>query len=118
MNKALLAVLAACLAWAASTATASSLKPLTIGVRTTDCRGQNGYANIEIDRITRLQSYTCPESSRALTQLLARPAEAGAGLEAYMLTDEEAARVQGEIERLRALRQRALEQGKTIILEH
>lgn len=118
MSRSMIVIASTCLICLAGTALAGSLKPVSLGLRTTDCRGQTGYANVEIDRITRLQPYACPEGGPALTQLLARPATTAAGLEVHTLTAEEAARVQTEIERLRVLRERALEQGKTVIIEH
>lgn len=86
--------------------------PLQVSFRTTDCNGATGLANVPVDRVGRIQPHDCP-NGRKLKQLLTR----GTGMsEAYLLAEEDAVKLEGQIQRIMDSRQKALEQSRPVII--
>lgn len=86
--------------------------PIKVTFRTVDCAGAAGLASVDVDRITRLQPYDCP-NGRKLKQVLTR---AGVG-EVFTVSEDESAKLEAQIERVMASRQKALEQSRPIIID-
>ena len=88
--------------------------PIKVTFRTVDCAGAAGLASIDVDRITRLQPYDCP-NGRKLKQVLTR-ATTGVG-EVFTVSEDESAKLEAQIERVMASRQKAIEQSRPIIID-
>jgi len=88
---------------------------LKVSFQTTDCSGATGLASVNVDHITRVQPYDCP-NGRKLQQVLTR-APAGVG-EAFLISPEESTRLQARIQQIMDARQKAVEQQKPIIIQH
>lgn len=88
--------------------------PIKVTFRTVDCAGAAGLASVDVDRITRLQPYDCP-NGRRLKQVLTHGAT-GVG-EVYTVTEDESAKLEAQIERVMASRQKAIEQSRPIIID-
>lgn len=88
--------------------------PIKVTFRTVDCAGAAGLASVDVDRITRLQPYDCP-NGRKLKQVLTRAAT-GVG-EVFTVSEDESAKLEAQIERVMASRQKALEQSRPIIID-
>ncbi len=89
--------------------------PIKVTFQTTDCSGSTGMASVNADAVSRVQPYACP-NGKALKQVLTH-AGSGTG-EAYLITTEESARLQAQIQRVMDARQKALEQQKPIVIQH
>lgn len=87
--------------------------PQQVTFRTMDCNGATGLGNVPVDRVSRIQPYDCP-NGRKLKQLLTRGASMN---EAYTLAEEDAAKLEGQIERVMESRRKALEQSKPVIIK-
>lgn len=104
----------------ASPAPASDvLKPYRVTFRTTDCSGATGMASVEVDRIEKVQDIACPpeKGGHSLKQVLARNQDKSMGYEAFTVTAEEAGRIEKQISEYMESRKKALEGGKTLIIE-
>jgi hypothetical protein len=88
--------------------------PLKVTFRTVDCSGATGLASVDVDRITRIQPYDCP-NGRKLKQVLVRT-PSGSN-EVYTIGEDEAPRLEAQIERLIGSRQKALEQTRPIVID-
>lgn len=88
--------------------------PIKVTFRTVDCAGATGLASVDVDRITRVQPYDCP-NGRKLRQVLTRGI-AGVG-DVYTVTEDESAKLEAQIERVMASRQKAIEQSRPIIID-
>jgi len=88
---------------------------LKVSFQTTDCSGATGLASVNVDHITRVQPYTCP-NGRKLSQVLTRP-PAGTG-EAFLITPEESVKLQARIDQIMDARRKAIEQQKPVIIQH
>ena len=88
---------------------------LKVTFRTTDCSGATGLASVNVDAITRTQAYDCAAGGRKLKQVLTR----SPGLnEAYTIAEDEAPKLEAQIQRIMEARQKALEQNKAIVIQH
>jgi hypothetical protein len=87
---------------------------LKVTFRTSDCDGTSGMGSVNVDHISRIQPYACP-NGRKLKQVLARTLD---GMnEVFTITEDEAVKVETQIQRIMDARQRALEQTKPIIID-
>ena len=86
---------------------------LKVTFRTSDCAGATGLGSVNADHITRIQSYDCP-NGRKLKQVLTRTP--GGTNEVFTVTDEEALKLEAQIQRVMDARQKALEQTKPVII--
>ena len=93
---------------------AGSLDVLKVTFRTTDCSGATGLASVNVDYITRTQTYDCADG-RKLKQVLTRSPGVN---EAYTIAEDEAPKLEAQIQRIMDARQKALENKKAIILQH
>lgn len=86
---------------------------IKVTFRTTDCSGATGLASVNVDHIARTQPYDCP-NGRKLKQVLTR----SPGLnEAYTMAEDEAPKLEAQIQRIMDARQKALETNKGIIIQ-
>jgi len=111
------AILAACLCTIALPAALAADFPgaLNVTFRTSDCAGATGLGSVNVDHVTRIQPYDCP-GGRKLKQVLTRT-PSGAN-EVFTITDDEAVKLEAQIQRIMDTRQRSLEQTKPIIITH
>ena len=86
---------------------------LKVTFRTTDCSGATGLASVNVDHITRTQPYDCP-NGRKLKQVLTRSPGVN---EAYTIAEDEAPKLEAQIQRAMDARQKALENNKGIIIQ-
>jgi len=86
---------------------------LKVTFRTSDCDGASGLGSVNVDHISRIQPYDCP-NGRKLKQVLTRT-PAGAN-EVFTITEDEAVKVEAQIQRIMDARQKALEQTKPVII--
>ncbi len=104
-------------------ANAGNVSTFVVTFQTTECNGDTGMGSANVDRIFRIQTLDCGAVGARggkLKQVLVR---AGAdtktsAYEVFSVTDAEAKKIQGQIERYMDARQKAIESGKTVILEH
>lgn len=99
--------------------TADVLKPYKVTFRTTDCAGDTGLASVEVDRIEKIRGVDCGpgKNGRQLKQVLARPLAKSSGYEVYLVTAEDAGRIEKQINDYMDTRKKTLEGGKTLIIE-
>jgi len=88
--------------------------PLKATFRTVDCSGATGMASVDVDHIHRIQPYDCPNGRKLKQVLVRRP---GGTNEAYTISEEEAPRLEAQIERLMGSRQKALEQSRPVVID-
>jgi len=86
---------------------------LKVTFRTSDCAGAAGLGSVNVDHITRIQPYDCP-NGRKLKQVLTRTPNATN--EVFTITDDEALKLEAQIQRIMNARQKSLEQTKPIII--
>jgi len=86
---------------------------LKVTFRTSDCAGATGLGSVDADHVTRIQSYDCP-NGRKLKQVLTHTP--GGTNEVFTVTDEEALKLEAQIQRVMDARQKALEQTKPVII--
>ena len=86
---------------------------LKVTFRTTDCSGATGLASVKVDYITRTQAYDCA-GGRKLKQVLTRSPGVN---EAYTIAEDEAPKLEAQIQRIMDARQKALENKRAIILQ-
>lgn len=97
----------------------SAFKPYKITLQTTDCNGQTGMASVNVDHVVKIQTISCTEPpGRTLRQVLVRSGTDPASYDAYTVTDEESSRIQRQIESYMRAREKALEESKSLIIEH
>jgi len=87
---------------------------LKVTMRTNDCDGSSGMGSVNVDHISRIQPYACP-NGRKLKQVLTRT-PAGA-YEVFTITEDEAIKVEAQIQRIMDVRQKALEQTRPIVID-
>ena len=99
---------------------ADVLKPYKVTFRTTDCAGDTGMASVEVDRIEKIRGVDCApdKSGLRLKQVLVRPRSTAPGYEAFMVTAEDAGKIEKQIDEYMEARKKTLEGGKTLIIEH
>jgi hypothetical protein len=99
---------------------ADVLKPYKVTFRTTDCAGDTGMASVEVDRIEKIRGVDCgpDKSGLRLKQVLVRPRPTAPGYEVFMVTAEDAGKIEKQIDEYMEARKRTLEGGKTLIIEH
>lgn len=111
MTRLLFAFLLSLLPLSASQAMDTQILKVTF--RATDCSGATGLASVNVDHIARTQPYDCP-NGRKLKQVLTR----SPGLnEAYTIAEDEAPKLEAQIQRVMDARQKALETNKGIIIQ-
>ena len=117
MRQLVLLFLAGSLLFAGPTLGADVLKPYKVTFRTTDCAGDTGMASVDVDRIEKIRSLECnPDASgRRIKQVLTKSAS---GYEVHTVTAEEADKIEKQINVYMDARRKALEGGKTIIIDH
>ncbi len=100
--------------------TADVLKPYKVTFRTTDCAGDTGMASVDVDRIEKIRGVDCgpDKSGRQLKQVLVRPVGKTSGYEVFMVTAEDAGKIEKQINDYMDVRKKTLEGGKTLIIEH
>ena len=86
---------------------------LKVTFRTSDCTGATGLGSVNVDHISRIQPYDCP-NGRKLKQVLTRTP--GGTNEVFTITDDEALKLEAQIQRIMDTRQKTLEQTKPIII--
>jgi hypothetical protein len=86
---------------------------LKVTTHTIDCDGASGMGSVNVDHISRIQPYTCT-NGRKLKQVLTR---APAGAEVFTITEDEAVKVEAQIQRIMDVRQKALEQTRPIVID-
>jgi hypothetical protein len=86
---------------------------LKVAFRTSDCAGATGLGSVNVDHITRIQPYDCP-NGRKLKQVLTHTP--GGTNEVFTISDDEALKLEAQIQRIMDARQKALEQTKPIII--
>jgi hypothetical protein len=86
---------------------------LNVTFRTSDCAGATGLGSVNVDHITRIQPSDCP-NGRKLKQVLTRT-PSGTN-EAFTITDDEALKLEAQIQRIMDARQKSLGQTKPIII--
>lgn len=116
----LLLSLAIALVIASPGLSADALKPYKVTFRTTDCAGDTGMANVDVDRIEKIRGVDCgpDKSGRQLKQVLVKPQGKATGYEVFMVTTEDAGKIEKQIDDYMDARKKALESGKTLIIEH
>ena len=116
----LLTSLVIALVLANSALAADVLKPYKVTFRTTDCAGDTGMASVEVDRIEKIRGVDCgpDKSGLRLKQVLVRPRIGAPGYEAFMVTAEDAGKIEKQINEYMDARKKTLEGGKTLIIEH
>ena len=116
----LLLSLAIVLVMANPALTADVLKPYKVTFRTTDCAGDTGLASVDVDRIEKIRGVDCgpDKSGRQLKQVLVRPLGKASGYEVFMVTAEDAGKIEKQINDYMDARKKTLEGGKTLIIEH
>jgi hypothetical protein len=109
------AIIAACLLTIALPVAFSADFPgaLKVTFRTSDCAGAAGLGSVNVDHITRIQPSDCPNGHK-LKQVLTR-APSGTN-EVFTITENEALKLEAQIQRIMDARQKALEQTKPIII--
>jgi len=110
-HRLVLALILLLLPLSASQATGTDILKVTF--RTTDCSGATGLASVNVDHVARTQPYDCP-SGRKLKQVLTRSPGVN---EAYTIAEDEAPKLEAQIQRAMDARQKALETNKGIIIQ-
>ncbi len=112
--------LAIALVMASPALTADVLKPYKVTFRTTDCAGDTGMASVDVDRIEKIRGVECgpDKSGRQLKQVLVKPVGKASGYEVFMVTAEDAGKIEKQINDYMDVRKKTLEGGKTLIIEH
>ncbi len=116
----LLTSLVIALVLANSALAADVLKPYKVTFRTTDCAGDTGMASVEVDRIEKIRGVDCgpDKSGLRLKQVLVKPLSSAPGYEVFMVTAEDAGKIEKQINDYMDVRKKTLEGGKTLIIEH
>lgn len=111
--------LAAALVIASPALTADVLKPYKVTFRTTDCAGDTGMASVDVDRIEKIRAMDCGpgQSGRHLKQVLVKPLPGQSGYEAYMVSMDDAEKIEKQIHDYMEARKKSMEGGKTIIID-
>lgn len=86
---------------------------LKVTFRTSDCAGATGLGSVNVDHITRIQPYDCP-NGRKLKQVLTHTP--GGTNEAFTISNDEAPKLEAQIQRIMDARQKTLEQTRPIII--
>ena len=89
---------------------------LKVTFRTSDCAGASGLGSVNVDHITRIQPIDCAGSAKKLKQVLTRTADGRN--EVFTITEDEAVKLEAQIQRIMDARQKALEQTKPIVIQH
>ncbi|MBS1247181.1 MAG: hypothetical protein H6R47_1380 [Proteobacteria bacterium] len=79
---------------------------LKVTMRTSDCDGASGMGSVNVDHISRIQPYACP-NGRKLKQVY----------EVFTVTEDEAVKVEAQIQHIMDVRQKALEQTRPIVID-
>ena len=87
---------------------------LKVTFRTSDCAGAAGLGSVNVDHIIRIQPYDCP-NGRKLKQVLTRTP--GGANEVFTINDDEALKLEAQIQRIMDARQKALQDSKKIIIK-
>lgn len=116
----LLVSLVITLVMASPALTADVLKPYKVTFRTTDCAGDTGMASVDVDRIEKIRGVECgpDKSGRQLKQVLVKSQGKTPGYEVFMVTAEDAGKIEKQINDYMDTRKKTLEGGKTLIIEH
>jgi hypothetical protein len=87
---------------------------LKVTFRTSDCAGASGLGSVNVDHITRIQPSDCA-NGRKLKQVLTRTPD-GVN-EVFTISEDEALKLEAQIQRIMDARQKALEQTKPIVIQ-
>ena len=120
MRQLILLSLAGSLLLAGPILRADVLKPYKVTFRTTDCAGDTGLASVDVDRIEKIRSLECNPgaSGRRIKQVLTKSASGASGYEVHTVTADEADKIEKQINAYMDARKKAVEGGKTIIIDH
>ena len=88
---------------------------LNVTFRTSDCDGATGLGSVNVDHITRIQPYSCPNGHR-LKQVLTHTQ--GGTNEAFTITEDESLKLEAQIKQIMDARQKALQDSKQVIIKH
>lgn len=88
---------------------------LNVTFRTSDCDGATGLGSVNVDHITRIQPYACPNGRRLKQVLTHAP---GGTNEAFTITEDESLKLEAQIQHIMDARQKALQDGKQVIIKH
>ena len=105
---------------AVTTAFAGNVSTFAVTFQTTECNGDTGMGSANVDRIFKIQALDCGaagERGRKLKQVLVRTGAQANAYEVFTVTDAEAKKIQAQIERYMEARRKAIEGGRTVILE-
>ncbi len=87
--------------------------------KTTECNGDMGYATVEVDRIHKIETISCDEAGavfKKLKQLIVKSANLPNSFDVFTITENEALRIQKEIESYMKAKKGILKKGKPLIL--
>lgn len=87
---------------------------LKVSFQTRDCAGASGLGSVNVDHITRVQPIDCA-GGRKLKQVLTRTPD-GTN-EVFTITEDEAVKLEAQIQRIMATRRKALEQTRPVIIQ-
>ena len=120
MRQLILLSLAGSLLLAGPILRADVLKPYKVTFRTTDCAGDTGLASVDVDRIEKIRNLECNPgtSGRRIKQVLTKSASGASGYEVHTVTADEADKIEKQINAYMDARKKAVEGGKTIIIDH
>jgi hypothetical protein len=88
---------------------------LKVTFRTSDCDGATGLGSVNVDHITRIQPYACPNGQKRKQVLTHTP---GGTNEAFTISDDESLKLEAQIQHIMDARQKALQDGKQVIIKH
>lgn len=87
---------------------------LKVTFRTSDCAGASGLGSVNVDHITRIQPSDCASGAKRKQVLTRTPNGAN---EVFTITEDEALKLEAQIQRMMDARQKALEQTKPVIIQ-
>ena len=87
---------------------------LKVTFRTSDCAGASGLGSVNVDHITRIQPSDCANGAKRKQVLTRTPDGAN---EVFTITEDEALKLEAQIQRMMDARRKALEQTKPVIIQ-
>ena len=87
---------------------------LKVTFRTSDCAGASGLGSVNVDHITRIQPSDCANGAKRKQVLTRTPDGAN---EVFTITEDEALKLEAQIQRMMEARRKALEQTKPVIIQ-
>ena len=87
---------------------------LKVTFRTSDCAGASGLGSVNVDHITRIQPSDCAGGAKRKQVLTRTPDGAN---EVFTITEDEALKLEAQIQHMMDARRKALEQTKPVIIQ-